>query len=366
MKLTSITLTIFTALIVPVRAAEESLPKKLEFEITNGVNPAQAGRYSGKVSFERDDTANVFKVTWTLTDGSTTTGWGVPFPKSGAMAVAYGKNAAAVAIYRKDGDKIDARWAPAKDGSPIGEYGLQRGKAKNQFVMTGGAKGGVTLTPAGEIAGLAALQFDLPSGKTDGFAIASGDFLAAASHSGGMDTGIVLYQFTPDLKVSGKWYLPGAKGLGTEDLKLLTIDGKAPPAAATGAAGPAAEVQELAAKIRGKKDALLTLKPTKEQIALIAASAEDALALAAYTDKIFSAIPDTGLDGKADQTEIRAFTGGDLPGGYAKHAAHFKKDLAVYGFKLLKPGESAGMSFDGLVKLNGQWVMVPKMWRAFE
>lgn len=59
------------------------------------------------------------------------------------------------------------------------------------------------------------------------------------------------------------------------------------------------------------------------------------------------------------------FSGDALPGGYTQQAAHLKPGLKVYGFEYVVPGEQHGMSYDGLVKLNGKWVMIPKMWRAF-
>jgi hypothetical protein len=131
------------------------------------------------------------------------------------------------------------------------------------------------------------------------------------------------------------------------------------------AADAASEVREIAAKLRGSKAELEKLKPTAAQIGQIAATPADAEKLQAYTEKLFAQIPAAGLDGKPDQTEIVVTQGDSLPGGYKSNAAHFKAGLAVYGFKYVKPGETSGMAFDGLVKVDGAWVMIPKMWRAF-
>ena len=130
-------------------------------------------------------------------------------------------------------------------------------------------------------------------------------------------------------------------------------------------AGPVDEVKKLADSLRGNKEALMKLKPTAAQIAQIAATDEDAKALAGYAGQLFASIPATGIDGKPGQTETLVTSGDSLPGGYAQQAAHFKKGVAIYGFKYVVPGETSGMAFDGLVKVGETWVMIPKAWRAF-
>lgn len=130
-------------------------------------------------------------------------------------------------------------------------------------------------------------------------------------------------------------------------------------------AAPQDEVKKIADSLRGNKEALMKLKPTAAQIAQIAATDEDAKALTAYTEQLYSSIPATGIDGKAGQSETLVTSGETLPGGYAQQAAHFKKGVAIYGFKYVVPGETSGMAFDGLVKLGETWVMIPKAWRAF-
>lgn len=54
----------------------------------------------------------------------------------------------------------------------------------------------------------------------------------------------------------------------------------------------------------------------------------------------------------------------NLPGGYQKIKDNFKDGLTVYKFDFVKPGEDAGMSFDILVHVNGQWRLFPKPWRV--
>ena len=38
----------------------------------------------------------------------------------------------------------------------------------------------------------------------------------------------------------------------------------------------------------------------------------------------------------------------------------------IYRFKFVQPGKNIGMAFDGLVKVNGRWVIFPKPWRIFQ
>lgn len=53
-----------------------------------------------------------------------------------------------------------------------------------------------------------------------------------------------------------------------------------------------------------------------------------------------------------------------FPGGYSKVAPHLKKGLTFYAFRVAKPGSETGMIFDGLVHVNGRWVIFAKPWIA--
>lgn len=146
---------------------------------------------------------------------------------------------------------------------------------------------------------------------------------------------------------------------------ILTIFASFAALTSTLFAGPEDDVKKLADSLRGNKEALMKLKPTAAQIAQIAATEEDAKALATYAEQVFAGIPATGINGKPGQTGTLVTSGNSLPGGYTQQAAHFKKDVAIYGFKYVVPGETSGMAFDGLVKVGETWVMIPKAWRAF-
>lgn len=55
----------------------------------------------------------------------------------------------------------------------------------------------------------------------------------------------------------------------------------------------------------------------------------------------------------------------NFPGGYSRIHEKLAPGHTVYRFKFVKPGESHGMAFDGLVHINGGWVIFPKPWRVF-
>ena len=54
-----------------------------------------------------------------------------------------------------------------------------------------------------------------------------------------------------------------------------------------------------------------------------------------------------------------------FPGGYKRIPDKLAPGHTVYRFKFVQPGQDLGMAFDGLVHINGHWVIFPKPWRAF-
>lgn len=55
-----------------------------------------------------------------------------------------------------------------------------------------------------------------------------------------------------------------------------------------------------------------------------------------------------------------------FPGGYKMIVDRIETGHIIYRFKFVKPGEITGMALDGLVKVNGRWVIFPKPWRVFQ
>ena len=70
----------------------------------------------------------------------------------------------------------------------------------------------------------------------------------------------------------------------------------------------------------------------------------------------------------ATTEELKAGTGSanELAGGWKEVAPKMKPGLKVYRFHFLEPGKTAGMSYDGLIYVNGNWRVFPKPWRALE
>ena len=55
---------------------------------------------------------------------------------------------------------------------------------------------------------------------------------------------------------------------------------------------------------------------------------------------------------------------GWFPGGYREVTRYLRRGFPIVRFKLVKPGNTLGLAFDGLVRVNGRWVFMPKPWRA--
>ena len=56
----------------------------------------------------------------------------------------------------------------------------------------------------------------------------------------------------------------------------------------------------------------------------------------------------------------------EFPGGYDKVRPYMIGNHPIVRFKFVKQGESTGLAFDGLIHVNGHWVLMPKPWRALE
>jgi hypothetical protein len=69
----------------------------------------------------------------------------------------------------------------------------------------------------------------------------------------------------------------------------------------------------------------------------------------------------------ATSADIKAWQGSaarEFPGGWKGVGASLQDGLTFYRFKFVKPGETLGMAFDGLVHVNGHWVWAPKPYRV--
>jgi hypothetical protein len=56
----------------------------------------------------------------------------------------------------------------------------------------------------------------------------------------------------------------------------------------------------------------------------------------------------------------------DFPSGYVKVASHLVGSATLYRFRFVEPGQEQGNAYDGLVHVNGHWVLIPKPWRGLD
>jgi len=56
----------------------------------------------------------------------------------------------------------------------------------------------------------------------------------------------------------------------------------------------------------------------------------------------------------------------DFPSGYAKVIGKMKKGLTIYKFRFVEKGQTKGAGYDGLIFVNGRFVIVPKPWKVLK
>lgn len=141
------------------------------------------------------------------------------------------------------------------------------------------------------------------------------------------------------------------------------------PATADGARAVAA--QFLAAAPGDKKEALAKLRPTAADYR--AAYREP---LAGRLEEAQKSLWDSGqgLSGRPNQTEVIITFArtddlidgkpvlGEFPGGYKDITSQMIRGVPIVRFKLVEPGKTAGIAVDGLMHVNGRWVLIPKPW----
>lgn len=146
------------------------------------------------------------------------------------------------------------------------------------------------------------------------------------------------------------------------------------PAAVGGAEGAKALLAEALKPGADLARLSATLRPSTADYAAVLKG--DA---AAKAEAHYKAAWDLGrlvLARKPDQTELLVWaatseelqkgTGNarEFPGGYRSVVQHFQPGITWYRFKFVEPGSTSGMAYDGLVFVNGRWVIIPKPWRA--
>jgi hypothetical protein len=56
----------------------------------------------------------------------------------------------------------------------------------------------------------------------------------------------------------------------------------------------------------------------------------------------------------------------EFPGGYKNVRRYIVGDVPIGRFKFVESGASIGLAFDGLIFVNGRWVLMPKPWRGLK
>ncbi|HFC04989.1 MAG TPA: hypothetical protein ENJ55_04720 [Rhizobiales bacterium] len=56
----------------------------------------------------------------------------------------------------------------------------------------------------------------------------------------------------------------------------------------------------------------------------------------------------------------------EFPGGYEKVRKYFIRNVPIVRFKFVTRGAKLGLAFDGLIFVNGRWVLIPKPWRGLK
>ena len=165
----------------------------------------------------------------------------------------------------------------------------------------------------------------------------------------------------------------------TQALGALVAAAAPEPAAATEQGGSRADAEHLLRQFLqpGANLAVLTgaLKPGAADVRAVYAEPLASKLIETY-DTMFT--PGVQFGPKPDQTELLIYhttTGalkggwpgdGQFPGGYGQVLRYFVGDQPIVRFKFVKPGETIGLAFDGLIFVNGKWVLMPKPWRAVE
>ncbi len=56
----------------------------------------------------------------------------------------------------------------------------------------------------------------------------------------------------------------------------------------------------------------------------------------------------------------------EFPGGYEVVRKYFIKNVPIVRFRFVTKGKKLGLAFDGLIFVNGRWVLIPKPWRGLK
>lgn len=360
---------------VPVAAGPEVVPERQEMRlnILGSQTPDGAPGPPGTMTVVHTSASVPEHVTWIYEDGSSDQGFGVPLPGTGAIAVSFGAGVKSIHLYRLrhqggDSRSIEGRWAPALAGTTIRQGRLTPKDgvlaAKSFHIEDGGTLSIDRITSSSALR----VQWTFPTGEMQGIGVMLGTYLAAVAIDPEDRGGVALYYMMGNgPRAISRWVINGSAGVGKEELVMAQADDASAKSDPSPASDFEAEVRTIAETLRQDLGNATRWKPTTSQINSISATKADADKLRAYVKSVYADLLPGEPAAAEDQTEIlvRGPDLGELAGGYRNKKRHFRPGIAIYGFKFVEPGKDTGMVYDGLIHVNGEWIFIPKAWRAF-
>lgn len=118
------------------------------------------------------------------------------------------------------------------------------------------------------------------------------------------------------------------------------------------------ELRKFVAPGADLKTLTLALRPTSSDYAAVFGA--DAAKAEAHYAKLW---PDLVIAPKTGETDVIVFseTTDELMKKYEN--AHLVRGLMVYRWKFVEPGKTLGMTYDGLVFVNGHFAFFPEPWK---
>ena len=121
---------------------------------------------------------------------------------------------------------------------------------------------------------------------------------------------------------------------------------------------------------------LLSMKPTKEDVAYLFQEESDVELVTSYIDRTYARLPKTGVLVGEKRTEILVYERNtdvlkterdeNFPDQYYDMADKFNRSRVIYAVEFAEPGEVYGrLPMNIFVYSNGRWVFFPRVYRAF-
>ncbi|MCA9639195.1 MAG: hypothetical protein H6718_22710 [Polyangiaceae bacterium] len=189
------------------------------YTISSASNPGGEGGYEGSVAITQS--GDVYKLTWSISDGSQYKGVGLM--EGDVLGVGWGMAAEfGVAVYKVEGGKLTGRWTSAVE-TGAGTETLEGPAGLNgSYKITAGTNasdgkpytGEVTIKPSGAVYNV---TWKHPDKTFSGVGMLQGSTFVVGWGEAGKGAGAVLYRVSGNT-LDGKWAQPAGTALGTEVL----------------------------------------------------------------------------------------------------------------------------------------------------